>query len=60
MAQLGARLNGIQEVVGSSPTSSTIIIFVNKGGTAGILSSLTGWRVFYFSDLNKGGCLVGK
>ena len=39
MAQLGARLNGIQEVVGSNPTSSTIIISVNKGGTTGILYS---------------------
>ena len=49
MAQLGARLNGIQEVEGSSPSSSTIIL-VNKGGTAGILlSSLTGWEFFCFS-----------
>lgn len=53
MAQLGARLNGIQEVVGSSPTSSTIIILINKGGTAGILSSLTGWRVFLFFWIQK-------
>ena len=32
-------MNGIQEVVGSNPTSSTIIISVNKGGTTGILYS---------------------
>ena len=32
-------MNGIQEVVGSNPTSSTIIIPVNKGGTTGILYS---------------------
>ena len=28
MAQLGARLNGIQEAVGSNPTSSTIILLM--------------------------------
>jgi hypothetical protein len=50
MAQLGARLNGIQEVEGSNPSSSTILVFVNKGGTAGTqLSSLTGMRVFSIS-----------
>jgi|GEM_PF-2420644 hypothetical protein len=50
MAQLGARLNGIQEVEGSNPSSSTIILFVNKGGTAGTqLSSLIGMRVFAIS-----------
>ena len=44
VAQLGERVNGIHEVVGSSPIVSTTLIFMaaaNKGGTAGIgLSSL--------------------
>ncbi len=49
MAKLGSRLNGIQEAVGSSPTSSTILRFVNKGGTAGKqLSSLSGDESFIF------------
>lgn len=48
MAQLGARLNGIQEVEGSNPSSSTIILFVNKGGTAGNSRPLSWEESFYF------------
>ena len=48
MAQLGARLNGIEEVVGSNPTGSTIIekpglivkvgFFINSLGRSSRLS----------------------
>ena len=52
VAQLGERVNGIHEVVGSNPIVSTIfsILSANKGGTAGIgLSSLEmrGFSFFY-------------
>ena len=48
MAQLGARLNGIQEAVGSNPTSSTINI-INQGGTTGINLVPNQDEIFLFS-----------
>ncbi len=44
MAQLGARLNGIQEVRGSIPLSSTIIHYTNLVST--------NYAVRFFTRLN--------
>lgn len=45
MAKLGSRLNGIQEAVGSNPTSSTNF-FVNLGGIVRIALVPIGMGVF--------------
>ena len=39
MAQLGARLNGIEKVVGSSPTGSTLQINICRMEVVGYLSA---------------------